>query len=231
MTARYAIYYAPPDDGALWRFGSGVLGYDAASGQSIPSVPLGGLDSVGWSAATEEPRRYGFHGTLKAPFGLAEGCDLSQLRAAARMFAAGRQAVLLDGLQVAEVGRFIALVPAGPSPALSRLAFETVAAFERFRAPLTDDDRLRRTKGGRLSPRQTELLDRFGYPYVAEEFRFHMTLTGALDDGIRAILREALAVDFAGKIAPGPLVIDRVAIFEQPDRSARFRIVEAIPLG
>ena len=40
-----------------------------------------------------------------------------------------------------------------------------------------------------LSERQIELLDAYGYPYVFEEFRFHMTLTDRLADSDAARYR------------------------------------------
>ncbi len=40
QSERFAIYLAPPPDTPLWRFGSEVLGYDAATGEdkTMPSI-------------------------------------------------------------------------------------------------------------------------------------------------------------------------------------------------
>ena len=84
MSARYALYLAPPADSELWRFGSRVIGRDAASGVDISGFALEGWSAPDWRAATQEPRRYGFHATLKAPFRLAEACDEAALRGAVR---------------------------------------------------------------------------------------------------------------------------------------------------
>ena len=54
----------------LYRFGSGVLGYDCYTGSDLPRPADLDIDEADWRALTEEPRRYGFHATLKAPFGL-----------------------------------------------------------------------------------------------------------------------------------------------------------------
>ncbi len=72
VSVRYAVYLAPPCDSVLWRFGSAVVGYDADSGLDCPPPDLAGFAPEDWHVLTEEPRRYGFHGTLKAPFRLAE---------------------------------------------------------------------------------------------------------------------------------------------------------------
>ena len=76
---RYAVYYAPAADSALWRFGSATLGYDALTGEDLPFAVPPGCDLALWPAFTEEPRRYGFHATLKAPFELADGRFLDHL--------------------------------------------------------------------------------------------------------------------------------------------------------
>ena len=72
QAARYAIYLAPAQESALWRFGSEVIGRDAASGAELSSFALDGFDAETWRGMTVEPRRYGFHATIKAPFRLSE---------------------------------------------------------------------------------------------------------------------------------------------------------------
>ena len=79
---RYAVYLAPPPESALWRFGSDVIGRDAASGQQRPGFAAAGFDAEAWRDMTSEPRRYGFHATIKAPFRLADDASLSDLSAA-----------------------------------------------------------------------------------------------------------------------------------------------------
>ncbi|MFZ4807859.1 MAG: DUF1045 domain-containing protein [Hyphomicrobiaceae bacterium] len=229
--SRFAIYYAPFSRDPLWQFGTDILGYDAATGLDAPVTPLAGLNAMGWAALTDEPRRYGFHATLKAPFELAAGRTSSSLVAAVEAFAAAHRPVVLDGLAVSNIGRFVALVPVGPTAALESFAYEVVKAFEPFRAPLGAADRARRAKDGQLSARQTELLDRYGYPYVAEQFRFHMTLTGSLDPTLQPAIQAALARRYAETVPAGLRAIDRLAIFEQPSRDSRFHIIAAVPLG
>ncbi len=85
------------------------------------------------------------------------------------------------------ISGFTAVVPDAPSAELSTLAQACVEGFEVFRAPMTPNDRARR-KPENLTPRQVEQLDRFGYPYVRDDFRFHMTLTGRLAGRIKATI-------------------------------------------
>ena len=89
-------------------------------------------------------------------------------------------------------------------------------------------DRTRRNPSG-LTPRQREFLDLWGYPYVMEEFRFHMTLTGRLDPTRRPPILDMLQRRFSELDIPR-LTIDRVALFRQDDTYSRFRIISQWPL-
>lgn len=229
-TPRYALYYAPASDSALWRFGCATLGYDACTGQDIPFAVPAGCDAEGWPHVTAEPRRYGFHATLKAPFNLASGRSEGQLRAFAHQIAAGLAPVPLAGLSVTALGRFVALTPAQPSPALQRLAFDMVQAFEPFRAPLGAAD-LERRLASPLTPAQRAYLEAYGYPYVGDAFRVHMTLTGSLPQDSVTATAAALAGAYAAAVPDGPVAIDRVALFRQPDRESRFHLLDSFLLG
>lgn len=227
---RYALYYAPAVDSALWRFGCATLGYDAFSGEDVSFAVPAGCNGETWPQLTAEPRRYGFHATLKAPFELGQGRGEGPLRSFAQQLAAGLAAVPLAGLTVAALGRFVALVPAEPSPALQKLAFDIVQAFEPFRAPLGAAD-LQRRLASPLTPAERAYLEAYGYPYVGEAFRFHMTLTGALPADEVPAIASALTAAHAQAVPPGPIPIDRLVVFRQDDRAGRFRVIDSFPFG
>ncbi|HEV7327290.1 MAG TPA: DUF1045 domain-containing protein [Bosea sp. (in: a-proteobacteria)] len=227
---RYALYYAPAADSALWRFGSATLGYDAITGADVDFAVPPGCEGLDWPDVTAEPRRYGFHATLKAPFELANGRNEGALRAFARNYVAGRPPVRLAGLTVNALGRFIALTPSEPSDELQRFAFDIVQAFEPFRAPLSEADLARRLQSP-LTPAHRAYLEAYGYPYVGDAFRFHMTLTGSLPEGDVAPVKAALTQAHAQAVPAGSALIDRVAIFKQASRSSRFVLLDNIPLA
>lgn len=227
---RYALYYAPAADSALWRFGSATLGYDAVAGADVAFAIPPGCEGLDWPEATAEPRRYGFHATLKAPFELADGRSEGALRAFARNYVAGRPPIRLARLAVNALGRFVALTPAEPSDDLQRFAFDIVQAFEPFRAPLSQADLARRLQSP-LTPAHRAYLEAYGYPYVGDAFRFHMTLTSALPDETVAPVKAALAAAYARAVPAGPVLIDRVAIFRQENRASRFVLLDSIPFG
>ncbi|MGE0565131.1 MAG: DUF1045 domain-containing protein [Pseudolabrys sp.] len=224
---RYAIYFVPPADSVLYRFGSAVLGYDAYSGENVSHLP--GFEAGHWRDIVREPRIYGFHATLKAPFALVDGADEAGLIAAANAFAKGRESFAAGRLAVRELGSFIALVPEAACPPLDGLAADCVRAFDLFRAPLDGYDRSRRLKSP-LTPSQVENLDRWGYPYVFEEFRFHMTLTGALPDGLRKKTFSTLRDNFAAADHAQELRVTQIVVVRQSDRNASFRVVAIIAL-
>ena len=220
---RYAIYFAASPDSALSRFGAELLGYDAYEGDEV-SFPQDALRvAPDWSDLTTDPRKYGFHGTLKAPMALASGKSEAEFMAACAAFAEQAWPVPVIRPVVDAISGFIAVIPAEPVSALRQLAADCVRDFDCFRAPLTAEDRARR-QPEKLTQRQRDYLDRWGYPYVLEEFRFHMTLTGRLNAERRGPILEMLRARFAA-LKLETLEIDRITLFKQDDAKARFRII------
>ena len=227
MQPRHAIYYAPAPGSAFARYGTALLGYDSFDGTETARLPPAGIAADTFHRLTEGPRRYGFHATLVAPFRLDGRSEDDLLRAAAA-HAEHCHPAPLGPLAMSLLGNFVALVPRDPPPGVGELAAELVEGFAPFRAPLTPQDRARRLQSG-LTPRQVELMDRWGYPYVFDEFRLHMTLTAALEPHEREPIRAALAQDFEQR-AFGPITIDAISVMRQDHDSAPFRIIARLPL-
>lgn len=226
--ARYAIYYALPAGSALQRFGCAWLGWDAERGEAPPAPALTGLPAPR-EALTATPRRYGFHGTLKPPFALAAGRSAGELLAAARRLAARHAPFEAPPVTLRALGPFLALCPEAPCPALAALAADCVRELDGFRAPPEPAELDRRRAAG-LSPGQAENLERWGYPHVLDEFRFHLTLTGALEAPDLAETRAALAPAVA-PFAAAPLPVREIALFGDPGEGAPFRLLRRLPLG
>ena len=225
---RYAIYFAADADSALSRFGAELLGYDAHTGNEMPFPEEPLRTAPDWRDITADPRKYGFHATLKAPMTLAPGKTEAELAAACATFAGQARPIPLIHPVVDSISGFIAVIPAEPVSALQQLAADCARDFDSFRATLTAEDRARR-KPEKLSERQRDYLDRWGYPYVMEEFRFHMTLTGRLSEERRGPIVARLRERFAA-IDLATLAIDRIALFKQADPASRFRIIGSWPL-
>jgi len=233
-SARYAIYWAPPGDSMLARLGSAWLGRDAerdARADSLPPrPPIPGFTSEQLEALTAEPRRYAFHATLKAPFALASGCDLRTLHAQLAAFASSRERFVIPPLRLSPIGRrFLALMPSAPCLPLDDLAAGCVTRFDHFRRLAAPEELLRRRAAG-LDSIEDANLQRWGYPYVLDRFRFHVTLTGPLDPELLERLSEPLAALFA-PATRAPIPIDDIALFREPAPGGAFTLVARFPFG
>ena len=214
---RYAIYYAP--SGAFADAAAAWLGWDVARGVAVdqPDPAL--------AEATADPRKYGFHATIKAPFRLADGVTGDNLQTAFTALAARLSPVTLTGLTLLYLDGFLALIPTDPSPALQDMAATIVRDLDPYRAPLNAAE-LARRRPETLTTRQRELLATYGYPYVFEQFQFHMTLTGRSND---PALRAQAEQHFAGLI-PAPLAITDLCLMGEDDLG-RFHLLSRAPLG
>ncbi|MEO1557279.1 MAG: DUF1045 domain-containing protein [Pseudomonadota bacterium] len=193
MFTRYAIYYTPEPGTPLAEFGANWLGWDSAAGAARGHPQVEGLDIA---QITATPRKYGFHGTIKPPFRLAEGMTAQGLADAVTALCADAAPVTLEGLELARLGRFLALVPAGDASALGTLAARAVQELDAFRAPPNEAE-LAKRRAARLSAAQEAHLMRWGYPYVLDEFRFHLTLSGPLDADVAERVETALGAPVA----------------------------------
>lgn len=234
MTVRYAIYIAPPANSALWHFGSSVLGYDAQTGEDVAQPVLESVGPERFHELTADPRRYGFHATLKSPLRLTPGRDEADLLAAVEDFCAVRTTFTLPRLSVEAVGAngrgdaFVALIEPEPTPELLAFEREVVVSFEPFRAPLTGEEIARRNPE-RLNERQRGYLAKYGYPGVLDEFKFHLTLTGRVPaDELDGLLGELRALR-AREVGHEPLVIDELAVYRQMP-GERFVVISRCPL-
>ena len=219
---RYAIYFTPAREHSLTRAAARWLGYDAYTGETLAQPEVMGLDSARFSALTAEPKRYGFHATLKAPFELREGLSEVALIDALDEFAAQKLSFEIPGLVLGRLGDFFALVPGAWNPELQLLANDCVSRLDSFRAPLSPADVARRDPDS-LTQSQRQNLTDWGYPYVMDDFRFHMTLTGRVPAADQPVLRSAIESEFAAHIGQ-PLAIDRLALFVEPARGQPFTV-------
>jgi len=227
---RYAVYFAPRVDGAWWRAGSRWLGRCAAHAQPLPQAPVPGVPAHELHRLTKAPRRYGWHATLKAPFALAPGADAGMLRAGLRNLCRAFESFTMPALKVAMLDDFLALVPEGDSPAIDALAAACVTQLHPLAAPLTSIELDRRRAAG-LGAEEDALLVRWGYPFVLERFRFHLSLTGSLRDAEPATV-QALQ-DAARHVfdALPPCRFDALSLFAEPRPGADFMLVEQLELG
>lgn len=228
MTERFAIYFAPSATSNLWERAATWLGRDANDGDLF-NGPVAGIDRDRLLNLTQSANRYGFHATLKAPMALADGYNEADLRAALDEFAARHRPVNLGKLRLASLQGFLALMVDGENEALADFAAHVVEDFDPFRAPMSTKDYAARASKG-LNERQIELLGAYGYPYVFEQFRFHMTLTDRLGDEDAQDIAQAAATWF-GPVLEDEVILDRLSLFHEPEAGKPFRRVGDFRLG
>ena len=221
MNTRYAIYYAPAQHSPWWNFGAHWLGRDEFQNSVLPQTTVADLHADELARITAHPRRYGFHGTLKAPFGLTDTASASALQTRLQALAHTLKPVALGPMQAIDLGGFAALVPVHAPDALAALATACVTGLDDLRRPLNAQD-LARRNADTLDARGLELLQQFGYPQVLERYRFHMSLTGPVAPACAQQVVQAVEAQVAHLSASAPLVLDRLCLFMEPASGQAF---------
>ena len=226
MFKRYAIYFVPK--GELATFGRAWLGWDCRKGQYISSENTFSEPLADREYFTKKPQKYGLHATLKAPFRLQTTESEPALRSAFHGFCNHQKPAASGNLTLSEQGGFISLRPQRQSAALFELGKNCLEAFDPFRAPLDQND-LNRRRNARLSPRQNDFLHQWGYPYVLQEFQFHITLSSRLSILQREKIIPALKNLLAHEL-DCPFIIAHLALMGE-DRNGQFHILEEANLS
>jgi uncharacterized protein DUF1045 len=222
---RYAIYYTPPADADWTRVATSWLEWDMQVGKmvnppNLPNLPLP------LSEITGTARNYGLHATIKPPFRLAPEADREALEDACAKICRTQPSFSLGPLRLTSLGRFLALCPPA-SAALSEFSARCVRELDQYRAPLTPAG-LARRRVARLSPRQEANLIAWGYPYVLEDFRFHITLTGRIPKpdlpGVQSVLEKILM-----PLIPPDLIFADLTLAGE-DENGHFHLLRRFPM-
>jgi hypothetical protein len=224
---RYGIYYVPARGAPLAEFGSAILGYELEGGTERERLNVPGLAAGELARLTRRARRYGFHATLKAPFALVPDRSRADVLKLAADIADRCHAVAISGLQVAMLGDFVALTLQRACPELNALAAAFVEGLDPLRAVQARD--AVKWSAAKLSNRQSELLDAWGYPYVFDQYRFHMTLTDPIPAQVAGAIGDALRRAATGVVGK-PLSIDAVMVVEETAPTAPFRGIARLRL-
>lgn len=231
---RYAAYFAPPVESAWWEAGSRWLGRCAASGRTWPLPDIAGVPAQPQQKLTAAPRRYGWHATLAAPFVLKPRFTEAELRAGMQALCRTLEPFDMPALEVALLDDFLALVPARPDASLRAAADACVMQLHAFAEPLPPSELQRRRAAG-LTPEEDALLLRWGYPFVMDRFRFHMSLTGSLhgvEPDVVAALQAAARQHFAPLLSSQPpLRFEAISLFAEPSSGADFMCLAQMGLG
>lgn len=223
---RYALYVLP-EAGTLADWTAAWLGWDVQRGATVPHPDIPDLP-IAIEEITATPRRYGFHATIKPPFYLSEGTDPDGLDAAVSRLCSRLAPVTLEALQLNRISGFLALTPSGDVSALNAFAASTVRELDDFRAP-PDANEIARRRAHNLSPAQEANLAAWGYPYVMDQFDFHMTLTSRLSEENGTAVLSALRPILA-PLVPKPFLIETLCLAGQ-DAEGMFHLLHRYNLG
>ena len=223
---RYAIYYVPPPDTAWVRFATSWLGWDMQSGQEVKTPHLPDLP-LDLRKITHAPRKYGLHATLKPPFRLASGVDRDELEAACADLCLSLAPFCFGPLRLTRLGRFLALCPP-ESVSLSVLGAACVRDLDHLRAAPSPQEIAQRNPA-RLTQGQRENLKNWGYPYVLDGFRFHITLTTRLSKPDLKTAHSALD-HFLSPLLPQQMTLSNLSLAGE-DTQGRFHLIRRFDLS
>ncbi len=212
---RFALYYSPAPSSLLWKLGCKWLGRDTVTQKDIEQYPFPEIEPYRIAEITHTPKRYGLHATLKAPFRLAQDRSEAELRSTANDFATQLYSFSTSPLVLRQINDFFCLCPEKPTLSLNALAASCVQQFDSFRAPPTRLEHARR-RPEILTPLQRQNLERWGYPYVLDEYRFHITLTGRITDIYEKRILQSLLSDIFAPVLGKPLEIEGICLFIEP---------------
>ncbi|GAA3867051.1 DUF1045 domain-containing protein [Celeribacter arenosi] len=222
---RFAVYYVPPT-GPFADFAARWLGWDAVTGRDMVHPDMDGLP-LPVSDITATPRKYGFHGTIKPPFRLADGSSRARLESDLGRLAARLKPVECEALQLHRLGGFLALVPTGNTRDLAALAAEVVMGLDAHRRPAPPEELARRRARGLSADQESNLVE-WGYPYVLDAFQFHLTLSGELDpegaEKVAEVLEPAIM-----PLTPRPFSVSELTLCGAGD-DGRFHVLHRYPL-
>ncbi|WP_064684443.1 DUF1045 domain-containing protein [Rhizobium bangladeshense] len=226
---RYAICFTPPASDPLSLVAANWLGRNVFSGDMLEPPAVRGLGIHEIAFHTAVPRRYGFHGVLKAPFHLSGDMSESQLLRDLMRFAGTFAPFQISRLEIARLGSFYSLTPSAPCEQIQYLASAIVQEFDRYRAPLSEAD-IERSDPDGLSAAQFANLHRWGNPYVMDEFRFHMPVTGSINAIDMPRIEQALRTIFM-PILKEPVMVSNVALMIEEGAGGPFRVHSLHPMG
>lgn len=218
---RYTIYWTPETGSPLAGFEREWFGRSLETGEDDLPRNLFGLDQELADRAIASPRRYGLHATIKAPFRPRDGVNERELAEAVSDFCVRRRAPHAGPLRLHRFARYLALVPEADRAELEWLEAECVTHFDRFRAPLDDSDRARRS--AHLAPDECAMLEQFGYPYIFSRFFFHITLAGPLSPQELETVEAALAPVVEPFTTP-PFSVRELSLLGDPGDGVLFQL-------
>lgn len=227
---RFAVYFTPSKDSVWWYAGKEWLARCLESNLQLNPIHIPNLSPDEFLMHTSDPRRYGWHATLKAPFKLKSNLSLTDLLDEVHQIANVFSAFDIPPLHVTDHEGFISLRPRGDIAKINKIAETCVTQLQPLAEPLNDAELTRRRKIA-LTPEQDHLLVTWGYPWVFNQFRFHFSLTGPTKD-METRTRDTLMMAANNHFGKLPhCSFDCLSLFAEPVQGDDFVLIEQVRLS
>jgi 2'-5' RNA ligase len=219
----FALYFIPPEESSLYRFGSRVVGYDIRRDLETMSP---------WRTQVGPAEDYGFHLTVADDLCFVDEAEIEHIEAEVERILRRFPPFELTDLVVR--GGFpdvdtVSLALVDPSQGLAALHTEMVhRVYRRSVASgftLASED----LRPGTDPDRATFLIGRYHAPYVLDQFVPHFTLLSAASTADLDATEQDLAGVFAAEVPRPSIEVQRLALMQRPN--GRWRIKREIELA
>ena len=225
--SRFAIYFVPPESNDLTRFTASWFGWDVYKGIKVDYPVLHNLN-YDIKEITNTPSKYGFHGTLKAPFSLVPDKTIDDLKLSLSMLSRSIKKFEIPSICLRIIDEFIAIVPTSQNESIHSLAKKCLEDLDSFREAESDEI-LNKRRSGRLSTSEEHNLLKWGYPYVLDDFQFHLTMTGKLPLKVCKHVFSVLSLELH-EVLNAPLFIGKICLVGENKMDGKFGVIEEFSL-
>ncbi len=226
--SRYAIYYVPPESDHLTKFAASWFGWDVYQGIRVNYSELSNLN-YDIKEITKKPCKYGLHGTLKAPFSLAKDRTIDELRLSLSRLSSSIKKFEIPFISLRKISGFIAIVPTTQNKKLNFLAKKCLQELDCFRE-VESLEILNKRRSVELSSSMKQNLLKWGYPYVLNDFQFHLTMTSKLAPKVSENVFSVLSSELSS-VLNSPLVISKICLFGESKIHGKFKVIEEFSLA
>jgi hypothetical protein len=220
----FALYFVPPEDSALYQFGTEVLGYDIRHKRELESP---------WPEQVGGARDFGFHVTLCDALYFLNKAQVEGVQAEIQFLAQEFRSFDLTELRLTSGfpdENSLSILMDDPTGSLEALHHELVhrvyrrAAASNYSLGLAEPTRDQDIRRARL------MIRRYQAPYILQRFRPHFTLLTNVPSEEQSKIYHEFEKIFSRRV-PKTIRVEELAIMSRPMPDAPWVIEDEIGLG
>ncbi|MGA4994386.1 DUF1045 domain-containing protein [Nonomuraea bangladeshensis] len=225
-----AVYIIPSAESDIYRFGSSVLGYDIYEERDIAAHgPIASVRPLVGEAAS-----YGFHATLADALYFSSEQQVERVRAEVNFLAQEFQPFHLRGMELdisEHDPRALVIRAEDTSGVVEAIHHELVHRVYRIAVSSTYLAGRTRKALPANDSRSQLMLNRYGSPFILNNFRLHFTVCGSLPDpeAEREAAVDALRQQF-DKVVDKSVEVDKLVLVVKRPGEERWTIEGSFPL-